>query len=491
MRGIELPIVIVYLAICIGIGLYGRKLTAQDSSRTYLNAGANFGLFVNGMAMYAAFCTGGTMLGNMGLSYGMGWGYVTTMAMGVGIGFLLTAFFVAKPFRNMGIVTVPEFLKVRFQSKFIDVVVPIILIATLTAYVVAQMKVVGMIGELLLGIPYNWAVLGIGLIYVLYVLIGGMWAITITDLIQGAFMLFITVAAGILVLKFGGGAAELYTKAQALRPAWTAATSLPLSSFIGAVLVWATVTCVLPHTVMRIFAAKNEVTGRRSLAMGVSLYAFTSIVTLIFVAAAAIIIKGGIDIPNNDTAFLVVIETLFPRWLIGVAYAAIFAAVMSSVDAMLLAIGAAASFDLYKTLRPQTPDRQILSINKYCILIFGVLSLALALRPPEFLTLLYSAAMGLLASGLFFPAVLGVWWKRMNKWGAIAGILGGSLTFLICMFGLDLPTLSEINYALPVSLILCIVVSLATSAPSEDELARITIAHEREYKPGELGEEVS
>jgi sodium/pantothenate symporter len=107
--------------------------------------------------------------------------------------------------------------------------------------------------------------------------------------------------------------------------------------------------------------------------------------------------------------------------------------------------------------------------------------MAMDMKPPEFLTLMYTAAMGLLASCLFWPTMLGAWWKRMNKHGATACIIGGGSVYLFCLWGLELPALSQICYSIPVGLVLSVVVSLLTAPPSAKELYRISIAHEREY----------
>ena len=488
MHVTELVIIAIYMVGCIGLGLYTRKNAAKSTSREFLTAGESVGSWINGMAIFAAFATGGTMLGNMGLSYNMGWGYIMTMNMGVGIGFLMVAFFIAKPFRNLRIATVPEFLKIRYDSPILRILVPIILIISITAYVVAQMKVAGMLGETLLGIPYMWGVISIGVVYVFYTAIGGMWAVTLTDFFQGSLMLFIAVVAGLIAVSFGGGVTTVYADAQALKAVWTQTQVLPLSSYIGAALVWATCLCVLPHTIMRIFSSKDELTGRKAIGIGLSFYVLTCILTLIFVAGAAVIINQGGKLANNDAAFITVIESLFPAWLKGVTYAAIFAAVMSSVSAMLLSIGAAVSYDLLKSLKPNTPDDFIKKLNTICVIVFGFVAIAFSMKPPEFMTLLYSAAVGFLASGLFWPTMLGLWWKRMNKYGALAGFVGGAGVYLYCMFGMSLPSLTQINYSMPVALVLSVVVSLLTPPPSKKELARLEIAHVRQYEIGELGD---
>lgn len=483
MQVLPLIVLVAYMALSVGIGIYASRKQKTRTSKEYLTGGGGVGFWVNGFAIFAAFATGGTMLGNIGLSYAGGWGYITAYNAGVAVGYLLTTFFLAKTLRNMNVSTVPEFIKARFKNKGLNIIVPIVIVVTLVAYLVAQMKVGGMIGERLFGIPYTWSVILIGLVYIFYTFIGGMKAVTLTDFMQGLLMVGVVVATGAIALSTNGGGVDSYQLAQELRPQWTAGgddTPFPFVAYVGGFLVWATVNAVLPHTVMRLFAAKTERTGRASLSLGLGLYVLTGILTCIAVVATTIIITGGGDLENADEVFLIFLENV-PNWLMAVAFAGIFAAVMSSVSAMLLGLSAAFSYDFLAEVRPGLSDAKKRSLTKWGVLVFGIITLVLSMNPPALLTLLYTAAMGLLASALFFPTLLGVWWKRMNSIGALAGAIAGGASYLILLWGFTLPPLSQILISLPISLVASVVTSLLTKPPTEKDLHRIAIAHEREY----------
>lgn len=484
---LPLAILVLYMAITVGIGIYAHRQTEGSSAKSFLTGGGGVGLWINGFAIFAAFATGGTMLGNIGLSYSGGWGYITAYNGGVALGYLITTFFLAKVLRNMNVATVPELIKARYNHRAMNLVVPIVLIGTLTAYIVAQMKIGGLIGEQIFGIPYTWSVVLIGAVYVFYTFAGGMKAVTLTDFLQGVMMIGVVVATGFIAVNSNGGF-SVYEVAQGLRPEWTGAESYPPIAYIGAFLIWATCNAVLPHTVMRIFAAKNERTGRASLALGLGLYVITSIATCVFVIAGTIILTGGQDIEQSDGAFLLFLDQAVPNWLRGLAFAGIFAAVMSSVSAMLLALAAALSYDLIGQLKPSTSDATKRKITKFGILGFGALTLVLSLNPPQFLTLLYSAAMGLLASSLFFPTLLGIWWRRISGSAAFVGASIGGIAYLVLLFGFNLPPLSEIAFALPLSAVACIVSAYIFKPATPAQIQRITIAHSREVTDAEAEE---
>ncbi|WP_090145729.1 MULTISPECIES: sodium:solute symporter [unclassified Leucobacter] len=483
MENSVVPLIILglYMVFVVAVGVYARLKSKRSSAKDYLTGSGDVNVWVNGFAIFAAFATGGTMLGNIGLSYAGGWGYITAYNGGVALGYLITTFFLAKTLRNMSVATVPEFIRKRFHNKLLNFIVPLILIGTLIAYLVAQMKVGGLLGEQLFGFSYGWSVIGVGVVYIFYTFYGGMRAVTLTDFVQGLLMISVVVLCGGFALGSNSGAATLYDLAITLRPQWQGTEAFPLASYIGAFVIWATVNAVLPHTVMRIFAAKNERQGRASLAIGLGLYVLTAVVTTVFIVAAVVVLQGGEDLESPDSTFLIFLAQQTPTWLAGLAFAGIFAAVMSSVSAMLLALGGAFAYDLVAEFRPNMSDKSKRRLTSWSVLGFGVLTLVLSLNPPELLTLLYSAAVGLLASGLFFPTLLGVWWKRMNSIGALSGVLVGAVSYLALLWGTAMPALSQVTVSLPLSLGACIIGSLLTKPPRPEELARITIAHEREY----------
>lgn len=487
---IPLIILAAYFIFVVGVGIYARRQSKTNTSRDYLRGSGDVNVWVNGFAIFAAFATGGTMLGNIGVSYIGGWGYITAYNGGVALGYVITTFFLAKTLRNMNVATVPEFIRKRFHNRLLNILVPIILIGTLVAYVVAQMKVGGLLGEQLFGFPYEWSVLIIGLVYIFYTFYGGMRAVTLTDFVQGLLMISVVVICGGMAMGAHSGPVNLYEMAVAIRPKWEGTEQFPPIAYIGAFIIWATVNAVLPHTVMRIFAAKNERQGRASLAIGLGLYVLTAIATTIFVVAAVIIVQGDEELAVPDSTFLVFLAQQTPSWVAGLAFAGIFAAVMSSVSAMLLALGGAFAYDLVAELKPNMPDRTKRRLTSGSVLGFGLVTLLLSLNPPELLTLLYTAAVGLLASGLFFPTLLGVWWKRMNSPGALAGVTVGAGSYLFLLWGTEMPPLSQVTVSLPLSLLASIVVALLTKPSTAEEMERITIAHEHEYVQNPVREQI-
>jgi len=229
---IERLLVILYLAACIGIGvLASRKVLVSRAE--YWVAGRRIGTGVNAMAIMAALASGGSIIGVMGLAYGRGIPYTLALFAGAVLGFPLASILVAKPLRNFGQFTITDFLAFRFPHPIIRYTVPSLIVVSFTVYIVAQMKAAGITAEALLGIPYTQAVTLSALVFVLYVSIGGMLAVTWTDVVQGVLMLAVVLGIASLIVLRLGSPVTLLQQATVEAPALGDVVNQPLSSDLG------------------------------------------------------------------------------------------------------------------------------------------------------------------------------------------------------------------------------------------------------------------
>lgn len=471
---------VIYFGICIGLGIYSMYKSRNADTHDYLTAGGNVGWIVNAVCIFAAFNSGGALMGNLGLSYASSWGYMNTLCVGTATGMFFSAMFVAGPLRNLRIATVPEFLRKRYHLKALNIIAPVLLICTITAYLMAQMKVAGMLGEKILGLPYEWGVIAIAVVYVFYTSVGGMFSVTLTDCFQGFIMLFVLTLASIFCVQEFGGFTNLYESAAAARPEFVQNDNGIWINYVGGFMGWCFVNTCLPHSIMRVFTAKDEKSGRMALGVGALLIGGFAVIANVIIPAAGVMLHGGADLgAETDYVFMDVIDAIFPEWFQAIVYAGVFAAVMSSVSGMLLSIGSACSYDLIETLRPETDAKTVKKISKITIVVFGAISAILALNPPALLTILYSSAMGVLASGLSAPLVLGLWWKRMNKWGALSSLVVGAGLWISLFLFSDLPGLAPSAIAIPCAWATAVIISLLTQPSTDEELIRVSIAHQR------------
>ena len=181
---LERILVGIYLFGCVAIGIAASK-KAMGSRDEYWVAGRRIGTVVNSMAIMAALASGGSIIGVMGLAYAQGIPATLALFGGAVVGFPLASILVAKPLRNFGKFTITDFLSFRYPHAVVRYLVPILIVAAFTIYIVAQLKAAGITAEALLGIPYDTAITLATVVFIIYVSFGGMVAITWTDVIQG------------------------------------------------------------------------------------------------------------------------------------------------------------------------------------------------------------------------------------------------------------------------------------------------------------------
>ena len=446
---IEWAIALAYLLGCIGIGVAASRRVLQ-SREEYWVAGRRIGTAANSLAIMAALASGGSIIGVMGLTYAQGIPATLALFTGAIVGFPLASILVAEPLRRFGRFTISDFLRYRYPHPIVAWLVPLLIVVSFTIYIVAQMKAAGITAAVLLGLDYEVALTLATLVFVLYVSIGGMLAVTWTDVFQGALMLLVVVgtAAG-LVWQFGSPAAIL-SSAVAQAPEIATLRDQPLGSYLGSFVIWATAIPIIPHIVMRVFTAKDPRSARVALNLSMLLYS-----SVILAAVFAIAPVGRIQFPgleDPDLVFLRLMETEFPPLFRGLAVAAVLAAVMSTTDALLLACSSAIAHDLLgQTLNWTFTPRGARWIVIGSAWAVGGFAMVLAYSPPALISEFYTAAIGLLTSGLFVPTIAGLWWRRANLVGGVAALVVGVAVYLTAHFAPGTPPLAAILYALPAS----------------------------------------
>ncbi len=472
---VERALVLVYLAACIGIGvLASRKVLGSGDE--YWVAGRRIGTAANAMAIMASLASGGSILGVMGLAYSQGIPATLALFAGAVVGFPLASILVARPLRRFGRYTITDFLAFRFPSPVVRLLVPLLIVAAFGVYIVAQLKAAGITAQALLGIPYDTALVIATLVFITYVSIGGMIAITWTDVVQGGIMLVVVLGTALLLVWQVGSPLELMRQATAAAPELGRAAGREIGGDLAYFVIWATAIPVIPHVVMRVFTARDARSAQLSLNLAMLAYTL-----MVLAAVLAIVPVGRLGFPgleDADEVFLRVVQSEFPAVIRGVAVAAVLAAVMSTTDALLLACSSAIAHDLLGgVLRRRASDSTQAGVRVAAAWAVGILALWGALSPPELLTRFYTAGIGLLSAGLFVPTVAGLWWKKANRAGGVAALVAGAGTYLLALGGaLDLG-LPPIVLALGASSLAMLAGSLGGTPESRQMTQRIAALH--------------
>ncbi len=473
---LEAVLVVIYLAGCIGIGVWASRKGLGDQDE-YWVAGRRIGTGANAMAIMASLASGGSIVGVMGLAYKLGIPYTLALFAGAIVGFPLAAVLVAAPLRRFAGFTITDFLAHRYRHPMVRVGASLIIVVSFTVYIIAQMKAAGITAEVLLGIPYQQAVTLATFVFVLYVSVGGMVAVTWTDIVQGALMLLVVVGTAIALSMQQGAPTAILERATSGAPALGQMVDKPLSSLIGIFVLWATAIPVIPHIVMRVFSAKDARSARISLNLAMVLY------SVMILAAVLIIVPVGKllfpELSDADSIFLEVIRGEFSPIIRGVAVAAVLAAVMSTTDALLLACSAAVTHDLLGDRLSKTSERTRRAATIAVPWVIGLFAMVCAWSPPSLIVAFYSAAVGLLSASLFVPLVAGLWWKRANMLGGVLSMGTGATVYLVLQLGKLVPAFSATLFALAAATV-AMVIGARLGAPSSAELGEEIAALHRD-----------
>lgn len=457
-----------YFMIVFAIGWYSLRATRDETD--YWIAGGQLGWFTGGATMAATHTSAGTFVGTIGVMYTAGWSFGWVL-LAIPLAYWFMVAVLAPRFTRQKELTIPAFIETRYYGKGIrGLAAAIILIATVV-YIQAQIVAGGLIANTVFGIPTTWGMIGFTVILLAYTVVGGMVAVVYTDAFQLVVMGLGALFAVPLALRHVDGLGGLLTLVESAHPlvfSWeampaTLLLTMGLSFFLGGV--------ATPEKLIRLYAMKDMRTIRRGVLFAIVM--ILGINLLVFVLALSSIVLFP-SLATGDLAMPMIATAVLPATLGAIMLAAITAAMMSTVDSLLMVAGSALSVDIYQNLIDPdiTPGRRMW-IDRAGILVVGTVPVLLLLGGVgegdlvQFIVLLFTA---LMASAFVLPVVGGVVWRRATREGAASAMIGGtSATFLWEIFGT--PTIEPVLCGFIVSATLYVGVSLLTPPPPASALA--------------------
>ncbi|AEG16425.1 Na+/solute symporter [Desulfofundulus kuznetsovii DSM 6115] len=469
IKTIELVMLIIYNAALVWIGYYYRK--KSENQGQFWVAERSIGAIVNGTGIFSAVASAASYMGfiALGYVYGMPVSLIIIAAASAGYAFAMFGF--AAPLQRMGRFSLADVFGVRY-GPVARLITAVLTITFFFLYLIPQLKGGALILEMVLGIPYTFGVVFIGTVFILYVAIGGMYAVTWTEFIQGIVKAFCMGGLAFIILATMGGPGNLFKEAVDAAPNFaTISQKMPVISSIGLFLSIFLFMGASPHVVQRQLTARTPHIGRLSFVVAIALYAI-----FVFFGYMTIIPAGKIFFPalkDPDNLILYMIERYFNPAVAGIMLAGIMAAVQATVATMLLVIGANVANDLYKNfIKKDASEKETVYVGKLACVILGGLAILIALNPPGLIGVLVGLLTGVVGSTFFFPLWLGLWWERATAAGGIAGMLGGFILYVVLHLGKLMPLFAATIPAALFSLALTVAVSLIT-APPPKEIAQL------------------
>jgi SSS family solute:Na+ symporter len=427
-------IVVAYLGILLGVGFYASKRikTGED----FMLAGRGLGPILIAGTLAATEVGGGSSMGVAQQAFGdwglsAGW-YVLTMA----IVFVILAFLAPK-LRSTRLTTVPEFFA-RKYGKANHILTTVILLLPMIGLTAIQIMASGIVLSIMLGIEFKIAVLVMGAVAVTYSVVGGLWSVTLTDMIQ-----WICVIGGIIItvpfaLKAVGGWSVVTSSLEPWRFSLTG--GIGWKTIIGLTVMYLASFTVGQEYMQRYFAAKDD----RSAKLGSLGAAATYVLFAFFPAILGLIAltfqRQGLQIPyvaEYGTRYVLpgLATCVLPAPLLGLLFAALVSATMSSADSDLVAAGTLFANDIYKPyINPRASPDRMRKVLRVFTAIMGVVSILVAMYKISIIVTILIFSFSLRAGGIFVPYLLSHYWSRGSKIGTFLAIMAGSTLIILDHF---------------------------------------------------------
>ncbi|QFQ97575.1 sodium:solute symporter [Streptomyces phaeolivaceus] len=454
---VDYTVIVVYLAAMLAMGWWGMRRARSKSE--FLVAGRRLGPTMYSGTMAAIVLGGASTIGGVGLGYRYGLSGAW-MVFTIGLGLLALSVFFSARIARLKVYTVSEMLDLRYGGRS-GVISGVVMWAYTLMLAVTSTIAYATIFDVLFDMNRTLAIVLGGSIVVAYSTLGGMWSITLTDMVQ-----FVVKTIGVLLLLLpiavvkAGGFSEMRDE-------------LPTSYFdplgIGGETIF---TYVLIYTFgmligqdiwQRVFTARGDRTAKWGGTVAGTYCLAYALAGAVIGTAAKVLFP---NLANADDAFATIVKEELPIGVRGLVLAAALAAVMSTSSGALIACATVANNDIWSRLRGAVgrsagDDHDEVRGNRILILVMGVAVICTAIALDNVVEAL-TVAYNLLVGGLLVPILGGLLWKRGTAQGALAGVAVGGLAVIVLMATHGILANEPVYYGLLLSLAAYLIVSLAT-----------------------------
>ena len=447
---------LIFVGGTLGITYWAAKRT--KTAKDFYTAGGGITGFQNGMAIAGDYMSAASFLGISGLVYLAGFDGLI-YSIGFLVGWPIILFLVSERLRNLGKYTFADVAAYRLKQTPIRTLAAFGSIATVILYLIAQMVGSGKLIQLLFGLPYEYAVILVGALMILYVTFGGMLATTWVQIIKAILLLSGATFMAVAVLSHYGfslealfaKAVEVHEKGEAIM-APGGLVSDPISAIsLGIALMFGT--AGLPHILMRFFTVADAKEARKSVFFATGFIGYFYILTFIIGFGAIVMvlnnpqyldvakqaIEGGSPIiGDKNMAAIHLSHAVGGNFFLGFISAVAFATILAVVSGLTLAGASAISHDLYANVfNKNATEAQEMKISKISTIVLGIVAIFLGIAFEEQnIAFVVGLAFAIAASANFPVLFLSMFWKKLTTRGAtIGGSLGLATAVVLVVLG--------------------------------------------------------
>lgn len=449
----------------------------------YILGGRKLGVWSTALSAQASDMSGWLLLGLPSVIYLSGL-VESWVGIGLAVGTYLNWKVIAKRLRLYtesagNSLTIPDYLKNRFggNAPYLRAIPALVIIFFFAVYTSSQFAAGAKLFSTILGVDYKSALIVGSIVIISYTLLGGFLAVSITDVVQGVLMFIALIIVPLYAIFAVCGWSNIIDAAHATDINFlsmfksTGGKSISIIAILSG-LAWGLGYCGQPHILARFMAIKKPSHIKTARRIACTWVVITLIASVVVGVIGRCYFKT--ELPDAEYVFMHMVDGIFPAVIAGIFLAAILAASMSTADSQLLVTTSSIADNIYKALiKKDATDKHLLVVSRVSLAIVSIIAVFIAWNPESSVFGLVSYAWAGLGAS-FGPVILvSLFWKRMNKQGAIFGMLSGGLTVIVWnILRTKLPTVSffglyELLPAFIIAIIVIIVVSKATKEPDK------------------------
>lgn len=432
-----------YAILILLIGKSGFKKT--NNEKDFFVANNSFGLVQCVFAYCATWFSAASMQGVPGTIFAYGLSTIFYSILPWLSGAVLHII-LANKIKDYNIMTVPEFFKIRYGSKYLQAIGGVFVLIVYTLYLIIPIVGFGIVISALIDINYVSSLFLI-YIFIIYATFGGLFSVGKTHFFNFGLIVISIFIAVYLTLKINNGIGGIIQGAKIIDTlpfknfpqsteiegllSFTAKGQVPVSELIMSFFGWGLGLSSNPQYITLIMAAKNKKTAINMLKISIISLSIIYVCLVILGLGFRVIAPSIQNISSVDEVFPYIINNQMYSSFSGIIFIGICAAALSTANSQLLIVSSGFTYDIYKNIfNENIEEDRFLNLTRISIFIISSIALLLSLRPPTSLLRYGDYLWGVFASTFLVPIFGGVFWKKANKYGVIASFICGSITFL-------------------------------------------------------------
>lgn len=439
--------VLAYLALTLAIGLVASRKV--HGVKDFMVAGRSLPLYMNFTCVFATWFGAETVLSVSAAFANEGLHSIPGDPFGFAACLVLVAVFFAKAFYRMELLTIGDFYHQRY-GKTVEVFTSIVIAMSYIGWSAAQLTALGLVLSVLgQQAGYEWLTINRGImlaavVVMIYTVLGGMWSVALTDLLQTFVIIVGLCVIAYLMSQLAGGFGKVYEVAQSsdrlrLFPS-SGSGSGPWLTFTAGFLTAALGSIPQQDVFQRVTSAKDEQTAVRGTLLGGIFYLIFAFVPM-FIALAAIVIQptylqqfASEDLREMQRTLPMAVLDMMPFWAQVVFFGALVSAILSTASGALLAPSSLLVENVIRPFSKRIPDKVMLLTLRCILLFFAVVATTQALTSNETMYEMVEGAYSVPLVGALVPLLMGLYWSRATTQGASLSILLGISIWLIFLY---------------------------------------------------------